>query len=386
MLVDLIQEMDTGEIPVMYTGYTEDDLAKIIAAMEGADDTVPGDVDEVPEPPAIPMTKPGDLWILGPHRLLCGSATDRAHIERLMNGEKARLVFTDPPYGVSYVSQSGKFAMIKNDDLTGDKLAQDLLIPAFKNYVAFSDDDAPFYIWHASSTRKDFDYAISAAGLIENQYIIWAKNGVSLGHADYLWAHEPCYYCSKAGVKAAFYGDRAQPTVWRATYQLTGRFETVLGTGIVLTDGKGGKIYLAPKPPKGKKLRYIRVEAGNNVDLYDDAHQDNLWEVSRETKTEHPTQKPVELIIRALENSSRPGELAIDFFGGSGSLIIGCELSGRRGYSTELDPKYCDVIVNRYVRVSGNIGAICVRDGEEIPYTKLKAQNDEVNSHGEQEE
>jgi DNA modification methylase len=180
MLVDLINDMDTGEVPVELTGYTEEDLAAIIAALEGADDTVDDKADDVPESKNIPMTKAGDIWFLGTHKLICGSATDREAIEKLMAGEKAQMVNTDPPYGVSYETQSGKFDMIKNDDLMGE-----LLIPAFKNYVEFTDPDAAFYIWHASSTRRDFEDAMTAAGLIEKQYIIWVKNAPVLGHADY---------------------------------------------------------------------------------------------------------------------------------------------------------------------------------------------------------
>lgn len=124
MLIDLINDMDTGEVPVELTGYTEEDLAAIIAALEGADDTVDDKADDVPETKNIPMTKAGDIWFLGPHKLICGSATDRETIEKLMAGEKGQMVNTDPPYGVSYETQSGKFDMIKNDDLTGDDLTK----------------------------------------------------------------------------------------------------------------------------------------------------------------------------------------------------------------------------------------------------------------------
>ena len=134
-----------------------------------------------------------------------------------MAEKKAQMVNTDPPYGVSYETQSGKFDMIKNDDLTGDDLMATLLIPAFKNYVEFTDPESAFYIWHASSTRRDFEDAMTAAGIIEKQYLIWVKNGIALGHADYQWAHEPCFYAEKAGQSANFYGDRAQRTTWKGS-------------------------------------------------------------------------------------------------------------------------------------------------------------------------
>ena len=371
MLADLLAEIDTGEFPLELTGYTEEDLDGIIGAIAGKDDAEPNDQDNEHDQPLPPMSKLGDLWLLGPHRLICGDATDAATIERLMDGEKAAMVHTDPPYGVSYETQSGNFAMIKNDDKTHDELFYKLLLPAFNNYRKHTIDEGAFYIWHASSTRRDFEDAMTAAGLMENQYIIWVKNGISLGRADYQWAHEPCFYASKAGVSPKFYGDRAQHTVWRVTTRQDGQMMTVLGSGIVLTDGTGGKLCITDKPPKGKKMRYVRMEEGKPIDLFQEDRMQTVWEVARETNTLHPTQKPVEIPIRAIENSSQPGEIVLDFFGGSGSTLMGAELTGRRCFSTELDPVYCDVIVSRYITQTGNIGATCIRDGKEIPYMDL---------------
>ena len=374
MLADILADFDTGEMPLELTGYTEEDLASIIDAIAGEEDAEPNDQDNEQEQPLPPMSKPGDLWILGQHRLICGDATDAATIDRLMDGEKAAMVHTDPPYGVSYETQSGNFGMIKNDDKTHDELYQKLLLPAFNLYRKHTIEKAAFYIWHASSTRRDFEDAMTAAGLMENQYIIWAKNGIALGRADYQWAHEPCFYASRAGVSPNFYGDRAQHTVWRVTTRTDGTMMTVLGGGVVLTDGTGGRLYITDKPPKGKKIRYLRMEEGAPVDLYQEDRMQTVWEVARETGTLHPTQKPVELSVRAIENSSQPGEIVLDFFGGSGSTLLGAEITGRRCFTTELDPVYCDVIISRYVMQTGNIGVTCVRDGEEIPYITMVRQ------------
>lgn len=374
MLADLLQEIDTGEFPLELTGYTEEDLDGIIEAMAGAEDAEPNDQDDEHEQPLPPMSRPGDLWILGPHRLICGDATDEATIERLMGAEKAAMVHTDPPYGVSYETQSGNFGMIKNDDKTHDELFYKLLLPAFNLYRKHTIEKAAFYIWHASSTRRDFEDAMTAAGLMENQYIIWVKNGIALGRADYQWAHEPCFYASRAGVSPNFYGDRAQHTVWRVTTRQDGTMMTVLGNGVVLTDGTGGRLYVTDKPPKGKKIRYLRMEEGKPVDLFQEDRMQTVWEVARETNTLHPTQKPVELPVRAIENSSQPGEIVLDFFGGSGSTLLGAELTGRRCFTTELDPVYCDVIISRYVTQTGNIGVTCVRDGKELSYIDLVRQ------------
>ena len=373
MLADLIAEMDTGEVPLELTGYTEEDIEGILAALDGEGDSEDDGADAMPPMPNVTMSRAGDLWLLGNHRLICGSATDEKTVDRLMQGEKADLVNTDPPYGVSYETQSGKFDMIKNDDLTGDDLINDLLIPAFKNYVRVTNDNAAFYIWHASSTRRDFEDAMTAAGIVEKQYIIWVKNAPVLGHADYQWAHEPCFYAEKAGKTAHFYGDRAQRTTWKAVLRAEDGTATTLSGGIALTDGLGNKLYLNDKIPKGKKIRYIRLSEGRSVNLYSNGcdRTTDTWEVSREANTEHPTQKPVELAIRAINNSTEPGDIVVDFFGGSGSTLRGAEMTGRRCYTIELDPRYCDVIVNSYVKLTGNYGVTCIRDGKELTYAEL---------------
>lgn len=339
-----------------------------------AQETVqPGD-DDVKEPAAV-FVKPGDLWVLGRHKLLCGDATKDTDVDRIMAGEKAQLVHTDPPYGVSYVTQSGKFDMIKNDDKTGDDLLSTLLVPAFKEYVRNTDPDAAFYIWHASSTRRDFEDAMLAAGLLEKQYIIWAKPAPVLGHADYQWSHEPCFYGEKAGQHAHFYGDRTQRTVWMATIHRRAAMAASLAGGVVLTDGKGSKIYVSAKTPKGKKLRYVRVsDEGQTVDLQPDSTVSTVWEIGRDSKTIHPTQKPLEIPIRAINNSSKPGDLVLDFFGGSGSTLIAAEKTGRRCDTIELDPKYCSAIIDRYIEtVNDNSQVFRINpDGTRTPYMDVK--------------
>lgn len=376
-LLEMINEIDTGVVPLEMTGYTPEDIEAIIAAMGGEGDAEDDGADDadIPAGGYIPMTKPGDIWHVGQHRVMCGSATDDAAVDRLMGGEKAQLVHTDPPYGVSYETQSGKFGMIKNDDLDADALMQ-LLIPAFKNYVRYTDADAAFYIWHAFTAFRDFDDAMTAAGIMKKQYIIWWKPAPVLGHADYQWAHEPCFYAQKAGEQCHFYGDRAQRTTWKVVLRGKDGTATTLSGGVVLTDGQGGKVYLSSTPPKGKKIRYIRLSEGRSVTLYPENKQTTVWEVARETKTEHPTQKPVEIPLTAITNSSETGDLVIDFFGGSGSTLIAAEMAGRRCYTMELDPKYCDVIVNRYVKITGNIGVTLERGGEMLPYGPIKDQND----------
>ena len=227
--------------------------------------------------------------------------------------------------------------------------------------------------------RQDFYYAMTAAGLLERQTIIWAKNGIALGHADYQWAHEPCFYCSKGENAPRFFGDRAQHTVWRITRRESGTMETTISGGITITDGAGSKMHITEKPPKDKKSRYLRVEKGKGVYLYNEGKENTLWEVSREAGAEHPTQKPVELAQRAIENSTQEGEIVLDLFGGSGTTLIAAELTRRTAFLTEIDPKYVDVIVSRYARITGNVAGICVRDGKEIPYAVLKQEWEAAN-------
>jgi len=330
--------------------------------------------DDAPNVPEVPMSKPGDLWRMGGHRLICGDAADRGTVSRLMGGSKAQCIFTDPPYGVSYFSQSGKFGIIKNDDMRGDDLMANLLIPAFKNLVEFSDDGAAFYIWHASTTRRDFEDAMTAVGLVERQYLIWVKNGFQMGHADYHWGHEPCYYAQKSGQSIKFYGDRTNQTVWKAALRASRGVEATVTGGIMITDGSGGRIYISNKPPKGKRIRSIRARGQDSILLYSEGRASTAWEVSKDAATEHPTQKPVELAVKAIKNSTMAGDITLDLFGGSGTTLIGAELTGRAAYITELDPKYCDVIINRYIKITGNKGIHCTRDGRDISYAAVKKE------------
>lgn len=350
-LKDLLADIDLGDIDIELTGF---DAAEIKDLFDlGAQEKEKTNIDAVPPPPVVPTTKPGQLFALGRHRLLCGSCTDPKNIDRLTDGRKMSLIHTDPPYGVSYVTQSGKFDMIKNDDKTRDDLVKNLLLPAFQQAVRIAEDTAAFYIWHASSTREDFAYAMKMAGLQEKQYLMWVKPQMVLGHADYHWSHEPCFYAEKEGHRAKFHGDRSQTTIWRATLKTAAEMVTTLGTGLLVLDGNGKKIYIAPKEPKGKKIRVVRLDPGRTLLVAPDASLGDAWEIDRETATDHPTQKPVELAKRAIENSTEPGQAVADFFGGSGTTLLAAEVTDRDAYLTELDPVYCDVIIRRWEEYTG---------------------------------
>ncbi len=365
-LADLLESIDADAMPISLTGYTENDIEALLQDLAGKNGAEADALDEIPEAPPVPMSKPGDLWKLGTHRLLCGNATEAAEVERLTAGAKAACVYTDPPYGVNYVTQSGRF--IRNDG-AGDLLG--LLIPAFKAMVRHAEDGAAFYIWHSTTTRPIFEEAMAAAGIEKKTELIWVKNNQVMSYADYQWAHEPCFYAQKVGQSAVFYGDRGQTTILRATLRKADGLETTVTGGIVLTDGTGGKIYIIDKPPKNKKIRNIRLETGGTVSLSTDAKNTTAWSVQKESHIDHPTQKPVELGIRAIENSTKPGDLVLDLFGGSGATLIAAEKTGRRCFMSELDPKYCDLIIKRYTQYTGDTSVKVERDGKEIPLAEV---------------
>lgn len=388
-LADMLQSMDTGEIPLEMSGYTAEDLEDLLNALGGLDDTENKGEDSVPPPRNIPMTHAGDIWCLGQHRLICGDSTKPETLQLLMGEERAQCVNTDPPYGISLDGGGGngkrqkeqikENGMIANDELTDDDLMVRLLIPAFKNAMKYSKPDAAFYIYHATDTRRDFEDAMTAAGMIEKQYLIWLKNNHNLSGTGYLRDFEPIFYAEKAGHTAKWCGDRSNNTCWKVTLRDDTGMATTLSGGVVLTDGAGGKIYMTEKPPKGKKVRYLRVKPEESAYLYSEEKQGAVWEVAHETNRFHPTQKPVELALKAIMNSSEPGDVILDLFGGSGFTLIGAEMAERQARIVEMDPIYCDGIVRRYVAYTGNAGVTCTRNGKEYPYVQLNEENLKLN-------
>ena len=296
--------------------------------------------------------EPGQIWEIPSrnapgknHRIICADSTQPETYRTLMQGLLAHMVFTDPPYGVSYDAPSGLHTPIVADDLMGDDLSK-FLSSAFKPAVRHTTPEAAFYIWHASATRDDFTYAMKKAGLVERQTIIWAKPNIILGWSDYRWSHEPCFYAAKDGQNPAFHGDRSQSTVWTISLSQNGKSATALATGLVVSDGECS-LFLSPYPPKGKKVRTQRLKDGQSLLVSADDIGGTIWNVARDTDIHHPTQKPAELARRAIVNSSQPGEIVLDMFGGSGSTAIGAEQCGRVARLIELDPKYVAVTLQR---------------------------------------
>ncbi len=281
-----LAELQEADFDLALTGFDADELLEIMA---GEETTAEGHTDEdaAPEVPVTPVSKPGDVWIMGQHRLLCGDSTDAASYDTLLGNERVAMIFQDPPYNVDYANTAkdklrGTNRPILNDNL-GDGF-QDFLLAAFKPALARC--NGAVYVAMSSSELDTLQSAFRAAGGKWSTFIIWAKNTFTLGRSDYQRQYEPILYGWPEGATRHWCGDRDQGDVWHFN-----------------------------KP---------RVN-----DL-------------------HPTMKPVELVERAIRNSSRPGEVVLDPFGGSGTTLIAAEKSGRKARLIELDTKYADVIVRRW--------------------------------------
>lgn len=308
-----------------------------------------------PKGPAI--SRQGDLWLLGDHRLIVGDSTKPATFKRLMNGQTAQCVFTDPPYGVSYQGlglDSSKVEVIKGDNERRGKL-KEMLVAAFSAAIKHVRDDSAWYIWHGDKTRMDFAEAIRDVGLVELGMIIWDKGTPTMGWTDYRFGHEPCFYAALQGSKPAFHGDRANTTVWRLQHSVDGQ-GSAIGNGIILTTKDGQELFLSTAAPKGKKVRHLHINADEAVLLQPSSDTGSVWIVGKhQPKQEaiHPTMKPVELVRKALKNSTLEGQIVLDMFSGSGSTIMGAEQTQRVGYAVELDPLYADASIRRWQTMTG---------------------------------
>ena len=269
--------------------------------------------------PENAKSKPGEIYQLGQHRLMCGSSTDPEQVKALMDGSQADLLLTDPPYGVDYVGGTGM--MIENDNLSGDEFLQ-FLRDAFSAANQVMKPGAAFYIWHAESGGSVFRNACALVGWKIRQCLIWVKNGFVMGRQDYQWKHEPCLYGWKDGAAHYFIKDRTQATVTDDNVDLR-------------------------KLKKEEMLQLLQ-------EIFSDKFPTTvIYEDKPLVNDVHPTMKPVRLIGKLVANSSKKNGLVLDSFGGSGSTLIACEQLGRRCYMMELDPKYCDVIIDRWETFTG---------------------------------
>ncbi len=291
-LCDLLQDLDLSGYDFSLTGFTRSELDGLqlkLGVGEAVEDE-DFDVDKAVEECEKPVTKRGDLWIMGGHRLLCGDARNVDDMARLMGGAKADLLLTDPPYNVDYVGKTKDALKIDNDRMSNADFRA-FLLEAFTAARQSMKAGAAFYIWHADSNGYDFRGACMDAGWKVRQCLIWEKDILVLGRQDYQWQHEPCLYGWNEGAGHAWYSDRKQTTILR--------FD---------------------KPTRSK---------------------------------EHPTMEPVPLFGYLVQNSSKPGDIVLDPFSGSGTTVIAAEQLDRTAYVMELNERYCDVIVKRWEEQTG---------------------------------
>jgi len=282
MLKDILEEIDTGDLDMEVTGFAMDEIAEMMESVH------PIEEDEVPEVPVDAITKLGDLWLLGEHRVLCGDSTSEADVSRLMNGEKAEMMFTDPPYGVDY---SGGIQFNKNGEAktnNREKLKNDNSTQIYYDFlpVAISATDGPCYMWFAGSKARDVYNALYDNKCEIHALIIWHKTNATYAamNAQYKQRHEPCLYFKPKGSTLRWCGETTEATIW-------------------------------------------------NQD------RDGINDL-------HPTQKPVALASKAIRNHE--SKSVLDLFCGSGSTLIAAEQLGRKCYGMEISPNYCDVIVKRW--------------------------------------
>jgi len=294
-----LQDLDAAGFDLSLTGFDIGEIAALTL------DTTEGltDPDAVPDAPAVPVTVLGDVWLLGRHRLMCGDSTSIDAVERLMDGQKADMVFTDPPYGMAYgggraAGSTPKGAlvkahgMIRGDDLNGDDLIG-MIRDAVGSAIAVCKNGAAKYVCFPWRTYSEFESALDQIGMTISACIVWDKKSIGLGNSNYRPQHEFIFY-SKGDI---WHGDKSQSDVWYNSRGATGEYV-------------------------------------------------------------HPTQKPVELVEKAINNSSKGQDVVIDVFGGSGSTLVACEKTARDCRMMELDPKYCDLIITRWQNFTGQTATL----------------------------
>lgn len=312
LLADLLVDLQSVDFNTDLTGFEAPEIEQLFSKVHNKD-IKEDDFDVEKELKNPPISRKGDIWLLGRHRVICGDSTLPETYTKLMEGRRANLVLTDPPYNVNVEETAGK---IQNDNMLDEDFYKFLFV-AFTNMEQNMENDASIYVFHADSKGLIFRQAFHDAGFYLSGCCIWKKNALVLGRSPYQWQHEPCLFGWKVGGKHQWYSDRKQTTIWE---------------------------YDRPKSSK-----------------------------------DHPTMKPVSLMAYPIQNSCMSNCIVLDPFLGSGSTLIACEETGRICYGVELDEKFCDVIVKRYVEKTESGDQVSVlRDGEKIPYSQLPQAEEEI--------
>lgn len=337
------------------TGFDADELGALFLDDENIEEEgLTGD-DDAPEPGAGQFASQlGDVWILGDHRVMCGDSTSLSDVERLCDGDPVDCCWTDPPYNVNYQSSAGK---IENDHM-GDPEFRQFLRDAFVGAFAVMRAGAPIYVAHSDTEGFNFRGAFLEAGFKLSGCLIWVKPALVLGRSDYQWRHEPILYGWKEGAAHSWYGGRKNTTVIDAK-DVPFRVEAS-GDAVQIEAGE----------------TTLRI---SGADLHVEELVGSVFRAEKPKKSaDHPTMKPVQLILDMLKNSSRRGDAVLNLFGGSGSTLIACQKVGRRSRLMEFDPRYCDVIVRRWQEFSGR-KAYLERSGEAfdaVAFERQKASED----------
>lgn len=307
-LAILLEELQ-AQAELEITGFDIEEFEKIINTEINNEEIKEDNFDIESNIPEEPYTQKGDIWLLGKHRLLCGDSTNTHDIVRLLDNNKIDMIFTDPPYNVNYFGRTKDKLTIENDNMEKEDF-RNLLNKVFENLFNFAKEGCPIYVCHSDTEGINFRNAFKTAGFKLAEVLIWVKDIHVLGRQDYHWRHEPILYGWKEGKAHYFINDRTQNTIWEIDKPLTNK--------------------------------------------------------------EHPTMKPVELVARAINNSSKIEDIVADFFGGSGTTLIAAEQLKRIAYLVEIDPKYCDVIVKRYMEfVNSSKGAKLIRNNKEFEYKDI---------------
>ena len=310
LLADLLLDLQESDFSLDLTGFEPpeiDDILSNVHDKELSEDEF--DVEEELKKPTV--SRHGDIWQLGKHRVICGDSTKAETYKQLLDDRKANLVVTDPPYNVDVEETAGK---ILNDNMSDGDFYQ-FLLSMFTQVENHMEDDASIYVFHADTEGLNFRKAFKDAGFYLSGCCIWKKNSLVLGRSPYQWQHEPCLYGWKKKGKHQWFSDRKQTTIWE---------------------------YDRPKSSK-----------------------------------DHPTMKPIQLMAYPIQNSSMRGTVVLDPFLGSGSTLIAADQTGRICYGIELDEKFVDVIVKRYIEVTGDTEVTVQRNHEVLTYNQVLKELEE---------
>lgn len=302
LLADLLVDLQNEDFNTDFTGFEAAEIEQLFSSVHDKDITE-DDFDVSQELQKPPVARAGDIWILGRHRVICGDSTKSETYVQLMDGRKANMVLTDPPYNVDVEETAGK---IQNDNMPDEDFYK-FLLAAFSNMAENMENDASIYVFHADTEGLSFRKAFKDAGFYLSGCCIWKKQSLVLGRSPYQWQHEPCLFGWKKGGKHLWYSDRKQTTIWE---------------------------YDRPK-----------------------------------SSADHPTMKPIALMAYPIKNSCMSNCIVLDPFLGSGSTLMACQETNRICYGIELDEKFVDVIIRRYVEMTGRRDDVFVlRNGEKRPY------------------